>query len=67
MTGEQVDLRRIVVEAQLEIPVRLCSSGRTARKQIPFIREDQGPHRAANGGKTGTPLLRAELPWLQGR
>jgi hypothetical protein len=44
VADEQVDqtLRRIVIEAQFEIPVRLCSSGRTARKQILFIREERG-------------------------
>src|SRR3984885_12176324 len=36
ITREQVEqtLRRIVVEAEREVPVRLRSSGRTARKQI---------------------------------
>ena len=44
ITREQVEqtLRRIVVEAELEVPVRLRSSGRAAGEQVPFIREERG-------------------------
>jgi hypothetical protein len=42
--GEQVKLtlRRVVAETQLEVPIRLHSSRCTARKQIPFTRQERG-------------------------
>ena len=52
MTDEQVEqtLRSIVVEAELEVPVGLCSSGRAAMKQFLFIREERGFNVTGVGG-----------------
>src|SRR5271156_3874478 len=50
--GEQVNhaLRRVVVEEQLEVPVSLRSSGRTAGKEVLFIRDERGFNVTGVGG-----------------